>query len=101
MQTIYQKRKHHSESSPLCNVMLGRDAQETDDIAGKSTSHFNEQEDCSSLVLVINNSYDMQSVYLFIYTLNSIEASVYATQLQGALYFNLHQITVIFLMFKL
>ena len=60
MQTIYQKQKHHSESSRLCNV----DAQETDDIAGKSTSHFNEQEDYSSLILVINSSYDMQSIYI-------------------------------------
>ena len=66
------------------------DAQETDDIVGKSMSHFNEQEDYSSLILVINSSYDMQSVYVFIYTLSSIEASihVYATQLQGALCFN-------------
>ena len=64
------------------------DAQETDDIAGKSTFHFNEQEDYSSLILVINSSYDMQSVYVFIYTLSSIKASIYATQLQGALYFN-------------
>ena len=77
MQTIYQKQKHHSESSHLCNV----DAQETDDIAGKFTSHFNEQEDYSSLILVINSSYDMQSVYVFIYTLSSIEATIYATQL--------------------
>ena len=45
MQTIYQKQKHHSESCRLSNV----DAQETDDIAGKSTSHFNEKEDYSSL----------------------------------------------------
>ena len=76
MQTIYQKQKHHSESSRLCNV----DAQETDDIAGKSTSHFNEQEDYSSLILVINSSYDMQSVYIHS-GLSSIEASIYATQL--------------------
>ena len=85
MQTIYQKQKHHSESFRLCNV----NAQETDDIAGKSTSHFNEQEDYSLLILVINSPYDMlQSVYVYIYTLSSIEASIYATQLQGALYFN-------------
>ena len=84
MQTIYQKQNHHSESSRLCNV----NAQETDDIAGKSTSHFNEQEDYSSLILVINRSYDVQSIYVYIYTLSSIEASIYATQLQGALYFN-------------
>ena len=84
MQTIYQKQKHHSKSSRLCNV----DAQETDDILGKSMSHFNEQEDYSSLILVVNSSYDMQSVHVFIYTLSSIEASIYATQLQGALYFN-------------
>ena len=77
MPTIYQKQKHHSESSRLCNV----DAQETDDIVGKPTSHFNEQEDYSSLILVINSSYDMQSVYVFIYTLSPIEASIYATQL--------------------
>ena len=64
MQTIYQKQKHHSEKSRLCNV----DAQETDDIVGKSTSHFNEQEDYSALILVINSSNDMQSVYVFIYT---------------------------------
>ena len=64
MQTIYQKQKHHSESSRLCNM----NAQETDDIAGKSTSHFNEQEDYSSLILVINSSYDLQSVYVYIYT---------------------------------
>ena len=63
MQTIYQKQKHHSESSRLCNV----DAQETDDIAGTSTSHFNEQEDYSSLILVINSSYDMQSRCMCLY----------------------------------
>ena len=62
MQTIYQKQTHHSESSRLCNV----DAQETDDIVGKSTSHFNEQEDYSSLILVINSSYD-HTVRLFVY----------------------------------
>ena len=70
-------QKHHSESSRLCNV----DAQETDDIVGKSTSHFNDQDDYSLLMLVINSSYDMQSIYVFIYTLSSIEASIYATQL--------------------
>ena len=64
MQTIYQKQKHHSESSRLCKV----DAQETDDIVGKSTSDFNEQEDYSLLILVINSSYDMQSVCVYIYT---------------------------------
>ena len=84
MQTIYQKQKHHSESSRLCNV----DAQETADIVVISMSHSNEQEDYSSLILVINSSYDMQSVYVFIYTPSSIKASIYATQLQGALYFN-------------
>ena len=62
MQTIYQKQNHHSESSRLCNV----NAQETDDIAGKSTSHFNEQEDYSSLTLVINSSYDI-AVRLCVY----------------------------------
>ena len=77
MQTIYQKQKHHSKSSRLCNV----DAQETDDIASKSMSHLNEQEDYSPPILVINSSYDMQSIYVFIYTLSSIEASIYATQL--------------------
>ena len=77
MQTIYQKQKHDSESSRLCNI----DVQETDDNAGKSLSHFSEQEDYSSLILVINISYDMQSIYVFIYTLSSIEASIYATQL--------------------
>ena len=61
MQTIHQKQKHHSESSRLCNV----DAHKTDDIVGKSMSHFNEQEDYSSLILVINSSYDMQSIYIY------------------------------------
>ena len=56
-----RRRGIEANSNPLCRQFtrnsefspLQRDAQETDDIAGKSTSHFNEQEDYSSLVLVI------------------------------------------------